>query len=156
MKTFGPDAPNSTRRRELFAAHGAILDVIIRREPGAPPSDDVRDFFECGGLIDTGASVVGVDYRIAHALGLRQVDTRQLLTPAGSVEVGVFLAELDVPQLGWRHLISVYAAKVSNVNYNVLLGRSFLSEFVVTFDGPNGFFHFYDPQAGLTPPPEDE
>ena len=37
--------------------------------------------------------------------------------------------------------------------HNVLLGRSFLRHFLVTFNGPEGMFHFWD--AALEPPADD-
>ena len=36
----------------------------------------------------------------------------------------------------------LYALKVGRASYNVILGRSFLADYIVTFDGPNRFFHF--------------
>lgn len=63
----------------------------------------------------------------------------------GSIDASIYLAELEVPQLDYRELIEVVAPKVGHTSYSVLLGRSFLSQFIVTFDGPEGHFTFNRP-----------
>jgi hypothetical protein len=73
-RTFGPAAPDASGRRQHLTVEGYILDVIIHRMPGSPEELGVSQFYEAGGLIDTGASDVCIDYRMAQSLKLRQID----------------------------------------------------------------------------------
>lgn len=133
-------------RRDDVTIHGYVLDVIIHREPGAAPEDGVPQFHECGALIDTGASDICVDFRIAHALELRQIDQRSIGTAGGSVEVAVYNGILEVPLLGFRKSMRLFAPKINRVNYNVLIGRSLLKDYIVNFNGPSGEVHFIHPR----------
>jgi hypothetical protein len=67
----------------VITIEGIVIDVMVHREPKAAPEDGVPDFIEHGAMIDTGASDTCIDYRIAHALKLRQIDQRTIGTVAG-------------------------------------------------------------------------
>lgn len=116
---------------------GHVLDVIIHREPGAKSEDGVRDFFEAGALIDTGASDNCIDYRIAQALKLRVIDQRTISTVGGPVEVNVYLGVFEIPVLGFKKMMRLFAPRIDRLNYQVLIGRSVLKEYLLTFDGPS-------------------
>lgn len=68
----------------------------------------------------------------------------------------MFLGVLEVPALSFKKLMPLYALKVGRASYNVILGRSFLADYIVTFDGPNGCFHFSNPAAPHEPEVFDE
>jgi predicted aspartyl protease len=112
------------------------LDVIIHREPGASPRDGVPEYFEAGALIDTGASDNCIDYRIAQSLGLRVIDQRTISTVGGPIEVNVYLGVFEIPILRFKKLMRLFAPKIDRVNYQVLIGRSVLKDYLLTFDGP--------------------
>ena len=131
---------------EDVTIHGHILSVIIHREPGAAPEEGVRQFYETGALIDTGASDICVDYRIAQALKLRQVDQRTIGTAGGSVEVAVYNGVFEVPLLGFKRSMRLFAPRIDRVNYSVLIGRSLLKDYIVNFNGPTGEVHFIHPR----------
>ncbi len=40
----------------------------------------------------------------------------------------------------------LYAVPMKQASHSVILGRSFLKNFIVTYDGPRGVFHFFTPQ----------
>ncbi|MGH7025485.1 MAG: retropepsin-like aspartic protease [Caulobacteraceae bacterium] len=145
-RSFGPAGPDASSRREQLRVEGHVLDVIIHREPSAVDEEGVPALFEAGALIDTGASDVCIDYRLAHELKLRQIDQQTVATPGGTLLAAVFLGLLEVPDLGYRKLMPLYALRVARSSYSVILGRSFLADYIVTFDGPNGCFHFALPQ----------
>lgn len=115
---------------------GNVIDVIVRREPGAPMIDGIPNFHESRALIDTGASDICIDYRIAHALALRQIDQTSILTAGGAIEVSVFNGLFEVPLIGFSRMMRLFAPKIDRINYNVLIGRSLLRDYLVTFDGP--------------------
>ncbi len=107
-------------------------------------------------MIDTGASDVCIDYRIAHALSLRQIDSQTIGTVGGPVHAAVYLAIVHVPVLNYREPMRVYAPKLERAAYSALLGRTFLAEFLMTYDGEEGVCHFARKRAGGLLPVEDE
>ena len=111
---------------------------------------------ETRGLIDTGASDVCIDYRLAEQLGLRRIDQQDVGVVGGTVPATIYLGVLEIPALGFRQLMPLYALRVRRPTHEVLLGRSFLQHFIVTFDGPNGTFHFATPGDALRPHNFDE
>jgi predicted aspartyl protease len=123
---------------------------------GLPPDEQAPAFHATRALIDTGASGVCIDYRIAHALRLREVDQCTITVVGSSIPAAIFMADLEVPALGYHRTIPLIASKVGRINYNVLLGRSFLSDYIVTFDGPAGCFHFVEAPPHVHAPPEED
>lgn len=111
----------------------------------------------CNGLIDTGASVVCIDQRIAERLGLEQVD-EDFIQPVGGapILVKIYMGMLRVPVLGFSEIVRLYGARIKGGHHDVLLGRSFLKNFIVTFDGPAGMFHFFPPFRFPGPEPDDD
>ena len=107
-------------------------------------------------MIDTGASDICIDYRIAHALNLRQIDSQTIGTVGGPIHSAVYLAIIEIPALKYREPMRVYAPKLERPTYNSLLGRTFLSEFLMTYDGEDGICHFARKRAGSLLPVEDE
>lgn len=137
----------------VITIEGIVIDVIIHREPKAVSEEGVPAFYESAAMIDTGASDTCIDYRIAHALKLRQIDQRTIGTVGGPIEVAVFLGELEIPQLGFRRLDRFFAPKIDRINYSMLIGRSVLREFIFTYDGPMNLCHFARPSL---PPDADD
>lgn len=131
----------------VVTIEGIVVDVIIHREPHAALENGVPEFFEHRAMIDTGASDTCIDYRIAHALKLRQIDQRTIGTVGGPIEVAVFLGVLEIPQLAFKRLDRMFAPKIERINYSVLIGRSVLKEFLFTYDGPANVSHFARPQV---------
>ena len=100
---------------------------------------------EVGGLVDTGASDVCIDYRLAEELGLRQVDQQTVGVVGASALATVHTGIIEIPELGFSQVMPLFALKVRRPSHDVLLGRSLLQNFIVTFDGPSGLFHFSTP-----------
>jgi predicted aspartyl protease len=132
-------------RRNELARTGPIIDISIEKARSQFAG------FAAKGLIDTGASAVCISQRIADQLDLPQVDEDVLgVVGGGTVPTKIYAGYLVVPALDFREITQLHAVNMRNGNHNVLLGRSFLSHFIVTFDGPEGMFHFARPIA----PPE--
>ena len=141
-RTFGPSAANENERRKEVAILGHLLPVIIAgAETGAAPTLAPAST-ETIGLIDTGASDICIDYRLAISLGLREIDQRNVGVVGGSVMAKIYLGRLIVPDVGFDRMCPLYALKVRHPTHEVLLGRSFLENYIVTFDGPAGMFTF--------------
>lgn len=152
-----PLTPHIYAGTELFRTTGYTLDVIIRREPGAVEEEGVPNFIETRGLIDTGASDTCIDYKIAHALKLIEVDQTTAIGFGGAVPASVYLADIEMPQIQFRGLMYVLSARVHRGgNYGMLIGRSILKDYIANFDGPSGAFTIYRAGAALPGPVEDE
>jgi len=124
---------------------GNVLDVIVHREPGAAAEEGVPVFHEAGALIDTGASDNCIDFRIAQALKLRAIDQRTISTAGGPIQVNVYLGIFEIPLLGFKKMMRLFAPRIDRLNYQVLIGRSVLKEYLVTFDGPANHCTFAKP-----------
>ncbi len=128
---------------EDVTIHGHILSVIIHREPGAAPEEGVRQFQETGALIDTGASDICVDYRIAQALKLRQVDQRTIGTAGGSVEVAVYNGMFEVPLLGFKRMMRLFAPRELQRPHRAITAQRVHCE----FQRPNGRGSLHSPKG---------
>jgi hypothetical protein len=142
--------PLAHASREL-ASVGSIIDIAISgRAANVPP-------LPARGLIDTGSSVVFIDRRLALQAGLKAVDMQPVQVPGGvTIEATVFAGVLAIPVLGFKETTRFYAAAHKQASHDVLLGRSLLSKFVITFDGPAGRFHFYKPFNFPGPASDDD
>ena len=144
--TFGPPAANENDRRREVAILGHLLEVGIQRV--GPPRSEASYETEIvsKGLIDTGASDVCIDYRLAERLGLKVIDQTMVGVVGYTTPAKIYLGRLVIPQLGFDRKMRLYALKVRHATHEILLGRSFLQNYVVTFDGPAGMYTFSRPQ----------
>jgi len=127
-----------------MAIFGHILDVGIERV-GPPQRPDAELNLETKGLIDTGASDVCIDYRLAERLGLKIIHQTTVGVVGSKVPAAIYMGRLVIPSVGFDRVMPLYALKVRHPTHEVLLGRSFLQNYVVTFNGPAGMFHFSGP-----------
>lgn len=143
VTTFGPAGVDRHARSSELAAVGPVIDVRI--------GDVVLSAsLPARGLIDTGASVVCIDRRLALRLGLRAVNQADVQIPGGlTMQSTVYAGRLIVPALGFDQVMPLYSAGMQQVHHDVLLGRAFLRNFIVSFDGPAGVFHFSRPATPL-------
>lgn len=140
--TFGPATANENERRRQTAIFGHFLDVRIDGYGAAGPTATEIGPIDVPGLLDTGASDVCIDYRIAIALGLTLINQTNVGVVGGSTLASIYLGRLIVPSVGFDRVMPLYALKVRQPTHQVLLGRSFLQNYIVTFDGPAGMLHF--------------
>lgn len=125
-----------------MAILGHILDVGIQRVGPARDVGTYEEALEAKGLIDTGASDMCIDYRLAERLGLQVIDQTMVGVVGSRVPANIYLGRVVIPQLGFDRMMRLYALKVRHATHEILLGRSFLQNFIVTFDGPGGTFTF--------------
>lgn len=125
-----------------MAIFGHILPVHIAAFGASSKTSSMPALVETNGLIDTGASDVCIDYRIALELGLREIDQATVGVVGGSTLAKIYLGRLTVPDVGFDRVCPLYALRVRHPTHDVLLGRSFLENYIVTFDGPAGTFTF--------------
>jgi len=128
--------------RKLLAYHGPTIAVSIgldpswtKDQPRAPRPDKTN----IAALVDTGAQETCIDSALATELGLPVIDQRSV-GGVGSFEVDVYHAQIHVERL--RYTIHGGFAGIpllkERVHVSVVLGRSFLRDCKLTYDGKTG------------------
>lgn len=103
------------------------------------------------GVIDTGASVICVDARVVRRLGLVASDRRPVQMADGRIETStIYTARMAIPALGFDDLVQVFAIVMQTERpiSRVLIGRSFLKDYIVNYDGPRERFEFHETSRG--------
>ena len=59
----------------------------------------------------------------------------------------MYLGVFEIPLLGFKKMMRLFAPRIDRLNYQVLIGRSVLSEYLVTFDGPANHCTFARPAS---------
>ena len=119
---------------------GPIIDITLHGSNPALPTEELQ------GIIDTGASVICLDKRVALRLGLTAVNRKRMEVADGSVvESTVYMAEMAIEGLGFKDWVEIHALPMTRPSQRVLLGRSFLKNYLVTYNGPEGLFHYHKP-----------
>jgi hypothetical protein len=112
---------------------------------------DAAKAIEADALIDTGASCICINRRIAKELGLvRTGETRMIAVGADHPAIE-FAGLLCVPELEFEKFLPVYAPDGVYTAPSVLLGRSFLEHFVFTYHGLDGTFQFHNEARDSAP-----
>lgn len=122
---------------------GPIVELALHSDDGrAPPAPLV-------GIIDTGASAVCVDSRIPKRLGLIARDRKYMEMADGRVaECPVYPVRMVIPALGFDDYVQVCAIDMEYPSERVLLGRAFLRNYIVNYDGPHERFEFHETDRG--------
>lgn len=159
MADFDPFQPFRDHRQLVLRLEGPIVDVIFRRV--GPPNPDLPGFFEkkaAKAIIDTGASDVCIDYRLAHALNLTAIDRRQMRAANGPAVSNIYPVLLSVPELDFAERVEAWSGDLGadRGGYWALLGRSFLRSYYFGYDGPQGLFFAIHVDKLNRPPPDDE
>jgi predicted aspartyl protease len=136
-----------------LSATGATLEVIIRRAGQEFSGIDKPAVRSMQALIDTGASKSLVDYLVAEELGLRLTGQTTLYAVGGQYEAPVYTGILEITSLGFREFTEFVAPKTRHLTSQVILGRPFLQNFIMTYHGPEGVVRLERP-SGLLPPEE--
>lgn len=126
---------------DLLAEIGPTFRVDLglksRSAPGAAPDLQMKGLHA---LIDTGAGANCIDDALAKSLGLPLVEEGETSGVHGKAQVSFYLARLYIPELG-RLLFERFAgAKLEegDQTHRVILGRSFLRPYRMTYDGVSG------------------
>lgn len=122
---------------------GPVVDLRLHGEDGGIPVIDLI------GIIDTGASAVCVDSRIPKRLGLIARDRKPMeLADGRVVQCSVYPARLVIAALGFDDYVQVCAIEMTHPSTRILLGRSFLRNYIVNYDGPRERFEFHETDRG--------
>lgn len=88
-------------------------------------------------LIDSGACQSMIDAQLAQRLGLVEIDKAQAAGVGGVSVHSVYMANLAIPQLDYHQFGKFMSAdlKAGKQIHEVLLGRDFLSNTIMIYDG---------------------
>jgi predicted aspartyl protease len=91
-------------------------------------------------LVDTGAQECFIDCDLANHLQLPLVDRREVAGTLGKHEVDVYLAQIHIPSLDFTQYGKFAGAYLNRggLQYEVLMGRTFLENFTLMYDGRSG------------------
>ena len=145
-----PDLPDRGVRRALLAEAGPTIPVQIGHDPGFDEYADLKpvvppDLYPA--LVDTGASGNSIDNELAVALGLPVVE--YAVTVSGSVgehTTNVYLAHIHIAELS-RTIAGRFtgvALAAGGQLHRAIIGRSFLQDFVLHYDGRTGLVTLSD------------
>lgn len=149
--TFGPqifgEQPYGLKSgSEILSLRGPHVPVIVSGLAVSPVGINTN-FLQLEALIDTGATHIAIDMETAESLNLTPVDTTSLGGIGGEVSALVFAGCLEVPNLHFKKPVQLYSPKGATLPSKVILGRSFLQNYIMTYNGPDGTFVFYDPPS---------
>ena len=101
------------------------------------------------GIIDTGASVICADSRIAARLGLVASNRKSVQMADGRVvKSSVYIAKMTIRALGFDDYVEIFGIEMEYPSIRVLIGRSFLRNYIVNYDGPRERFEFHETNRG--------
>lgn len=134
---------DSLSGQDILIRFGPTLFVQIGFDPAYKPEASSRPSLpqlELPALVDTGASESCIDSALAQKLELPAVDTGYISGVQGTSETIFYLAQIFVPGLNW----TIYG-RFSGVHlttggqpHNTLLGRDFLRNFALPYEGRTG------------------
>lgn len=98
-------------------------------------------------LIDTGASVTGVDNSLLNNLGYPPIGVTALTTPSGATRTNIFMIRLVIPSKDDPKFppnmprividnIKAVGVQLAKQPYKILLGRDVLSRLILVYNGP--------------------
>jgi len=134
VKVFSHDAQTEGERRLLLRSQGPRLNGYLSNPTGAL---GVKRSKRVSALIDTGASMNMIDNRIAKSLGLLQVDQREVVTAMGATLAPVYYAKLVLELVDVTISGRFFGGNNGGIgtSYDMLLGRSFLQDYVFNYNG---------------------
>ena len=138
-----PDIPEQDRSA-LLAEVGPTVPVQIGFDLGFdqstnPAPDIPPDLFPA--LVDTGASANSIDADLAARLGLPVIDLdTEVSGSAGRHLADVYLARIHIPGLDRTISGRFTGIKLASGGqlHSAIIGRSFLKDFVLSYDGRTG------------------
>jgi hypothetical protein len=127
---------------DLLVAWGPTLIVNVGFDPNfkGPPGIPVSGITDIHALVDTGVTECCIDSLLASQLGLPTVDRRSISGVHGIHIANVHLAQVFVPSLNFT-MYGAFAAvdlAAGGQAHQVLMGRTFLRAFKMTYEGLTG------------------
>ena len=136
---FDDDGKPSRAHLRLLGPTTQVV-VSLLGDPPATESDEEPRTQTVRALIDTGASVSCIDDQLAKDLGLPVVDVQAIAGSDGTADHDVYMARVSIPGLEFNEygrFAGVHLQKGGQPQ-QVLLGRSFLNNTIMIYDGIRG------------------
>jgi len=144
------------RRAGGAEIHVTELDVEARIRP-VTIAGESAEFAIVRGVIDTGADTVLIPRGIAKRLGLRPIRNTIAILASGEERAAIsYMGVLEIPDIGYRDEIEMTAMTDGGESSHILLGKNFLTEFLVTIDCANNVVHYQRSGHSYSPPVDDE
>ena len=139
----GFDDGQGFKGRDLLVSHGPTIGVDIGFDRAFDPKSAAipkAGITNVLALVDTGATESCIDIDLATKLQLPVTDRRQLAGAGGLHTADVYLAQIHVPALSFTVYGSFMGVNlaVGGLPHRVLLGRTFLQNFNMNYDGFSG------------------
>lgn len=142
MPTTDCGYENSQFGRKLLIHYGPELGVTVGFDPDYKRNSTSAPKFKftstSSALVDTGARESCIDVGLAEALALPVYDRRTISGASGVLDVDYHLAQIHVPSLRFTIMGGFAAVPLAKSGFrqHVILGRSFLAELRLQYDGP--------------------
>ena len=122
---------------------GPVIEITLRgSDPDSAP-------VPLQAIVDTGASGICIDRRIALNLGLISSNRPRVEMADGTiVQATAYRAVMKVAGLHFDDWVEVTAFEMALPSSRVLLGRSFLRRYSINYDGPTETFYWYNANSG--------
>lgn len=139
-KTGRVDPKVLQERGPLLQIEVSIPDVLansINQAQGTIPPP-VTGF----GLLDTGASITGVDLEELKKLNLNKISETPVMTPSGGEIQGIYACQISFPgtQIEEIELSAVMGSDLKRQGLLAILGRDILEKYQLVYNGPGGFW----------------
>lgn len=134
---------HAPRGSELLVRFGPSLKVDVGFDPnfvagfGGPPAPGLKGL---DALIDTGAQESYIDRALVTQLDLPLINRDAVGSALGSAVVDIHMAQVRVIALDTL-ILGRFAAvnlRENAIEFDMLLGRTFLENYVLTYEGPTG------------------
>jgi len=145
-----PERPNYDPRALMVLGPQITVDILpplVVEKWAKTSGKEVKQAYNLIALIDTGASVTGVDEIVLRQLGYPPIGLSSLVTPSGTSQTEVYMVRLVIPSQKDPRFppnipriiidnVRVIAVKLERQSYKVLLGRDVLGGMVMIYNGP--------------------
>ncbi|MGP6220197.1 aspartyl protease family protein [Caldiplasma sukawensis] len=129
----------------FLAQQGIILNVAISPDMLTVSTLQTQGLqtpqpFLCNALVDTGASGLAIDKKIASALGLKKKGVTNNLTANGAKISPVYFVSLSFPGSNLKSYDMLRATEVdlANQSFHCLIGRETMSNWHMHYNGQTG------------------
>ncbi len=128
------------QRGPLLQIEVSVPDVLANKlyqekKPIPPPVTGL-------GLLDTGASITGVDVNALQQLSLSMINEVTMNHPGGEDKQGIYACQISFPgtQIEDIEFSAALGSNLKGQGLLAILGRDVLKDYQLVYNGPGGFW----------------